>query len=128
MDDILKRLDWIGSSKKDLKTMPSEVQRDFGYALYLAQAGRKHDKAKALKGFGSAGVLEVITSGKGSTYRAVYTVKIADTVYVLHCFQKKSKQGIATPKPDMDLIRERLKEAEAQAKEGSNDRDRKRFR
>jgi len=113
MNEFLKPLGWVGSSKKDLRAMPAEVQREFGYALYLAQAGRKHEKAKALKGFGSAGILEVVTSGKGSTFRAVYTVKIAGRVYVLHCFQKKSKQGIATPKPDMDLIRERLKEAEA---------------
>ena len=82
-----------------------------------------------IRGFGSAGVLEVIAQGKGSTYRAVYTVKIGDAVYVLHCFQKKSKQGIATPKPDMDLIRERLKEAQAHAKEGSNnDQDRRKLR
>jgi len=118
MNEFLKPLGWVGSSKKDLRAMPAEVQREFGYALYLAQAGRKHEKAKALKGFGSAGILEVVTSGKGSTFRAVYTVKIAGRVYVLHCFQKKSKQGIATPKPEMDLIRERLKEAEARAKEG----------
>lgn len=118
MDEALKPLDWIGSSKRDLRSMPADVQREFGYALYLAQAGRKHEKAKALKGFGSAGVLEVVTSGNGSTFRAVYTVKIAGRVYVLHCFQKKAKHGIATPKPDMDLIRERLKEAEAKAKEG----------
>lgn len=118
MHEALKPLDWIGSSRKDLAAQPVEVQREFGYALYLAQAGRKHEKAKVLKGFGSAGVLEVIASGRGSTFRAVYTVKIAGRVYVLHCFQKKSKQGIATPKPEMDVIRERLKEAEARAKEG----------
>lgn len=95
--------------------MPDEVQSTFGYALYLAQIGGKHDQAKALKGFGSAGVLEVVESEAGSTFRAVYTVKIAGAVYVLHCFQKKSTSGIATPKPDMDLVRERLKAALAHA-------------
>ena len=95
--------------------MPEEVQSTFGYALYLAQIGGKHDQAKALKGFGSAGVLEVVESEAGSTFRAVYTVKIAGAVYVLHCFQKKSTSGIATPKPDMDLVRERLKAALAHA-------------
>lgn len=91
--------------------MPDEVQDTFGYALHLAPTGGKHAQAKPLKGFGSAGVLEVVESGAGSTYRAVYTVKIAGALYVLHCFQKKSTAGIATPKPDMDLIRDRLKAA-----------------
>jgi len=95
--------------------MPDEVQSTFGYALYLAQTGGKHEHAKPLKGFGSAGVLEVVESEAGSTYRAVYTVKIAGAVYVLHCFQKKSTSGLATPKPDMDLIRDRLKAALAHA-------------
>ncbi len=113
--DEPKPLRWVGSSKKDLQAMPSEVQDTFGYALHLAQVGGKHAQAKPLKGFGSAGVLEVVESGAGSTYRAVYTVKIAGVVYVLHCFQKKSSSGIATPKPDIDLVRERLKAALAHA-------------
>ncbi len=95
--------------------MPDEVQGTFGYALHLAQDGKKHEKAKVLRGFGSAGVLEVIEDANGATYRAVYTVRFGQTVYVLHCFQKKSTHGIATPKPDMDLIRERMKAAEAHA-------------
>lgn len=95
--------------------MPDEVQSTFGYALYLAQTGSKHDQAKPLKGFGSAGVLEVVESAAGSTYRAVHTVKIAGAVYVLHCFQKKSTSGVSTPKPDMDLVGERLKAALAHA-------------
>ena len=78
--------------------MPGEIQDDFGFALYQAQLGLKSEKTKVLKGFGSAGVLEVVTSGRGSTYRAVYTVRFEDAVYVLHCFQKKSKQGISTPR------------------------------
>lgn len=96
--------------------MPEDVQDTFGYALHLAQVGKKHEQAKPLKGFGSAGVLEVVEDDVGSTYRAVYTVRIQNAVYVLHCFQKKSTSGIATPKPDLDLIRERLKAAQAHAK------------
>ncbi len=99
--------------------MPEVIQDIFGYALHLAQGGRKHDQAKPLKGFGGAGVLEVVDGHMGDTYRAVYTVKLVDAVYVLHCFQKKSKRGIETPKPDMDLIRERLKAAQAHAKGAS---------
>lgn len=110
-----KPLLWVGSSKKDLLAMPEEVQDTFGYALHLAQTGGKHDQAKVLKGFGSSGVLEVVESEKGSTFRAVYTVKVKAAVYVLHCFQKKSTSGIATPKPDMDMIRERLDAALAHA-------------
>lgn len=96
--------------------MPEDVQDTFGYALHLAQTGKKHFQAKPLKGFGSAGVLEVVEDEAGSTYRAVYTVRLSDTVYVLHCFQKKSTRGTATPKPDLDVIRERLKAAEAHAR------------
>jgi phage-related protein len=116
MDIPPKSLYWVASSRKDLKALPEEVQDIFGYALYLAQTGTKHDQAKPLKGFGGAGVLEVVEDYHGDTYRAVYTIKLADAVYVLHCFQKKSTQGIATPKPDLDLIRDRLKAAEAHAK------------
>lgn len=107
----MKPLFWVGSAKKDLKDMPEEVVDVFGYALYLAQTGRKHPQAKPLKGFGSAGVLEVVEDDDGSTYRAVYTVKLSNGVYVLHCFQKKSKKGIETSKQDKDLIEARLKSA-----------------
>ena len=116
MPPPLKPLFWIASAKKDLQAMPDDVQDTFGYALYLAQVGRKHAQAKPLKGFGSAGVLEVVEDWRGSTYRAVYTVKFASAVYVLHCFQKKATRGIATPKPDLEIIRERLKAAEAHAR------------
>ena len=116
MGQELKTLVWIASAKKDLIGMPEDVQDTFGYALHLAQAGKKHEQAKPLKGFGSAGVLEVVEDEAGSTYRAVYTVRFQNAVYVLHCFQKKSTRGIATPKPDLDLIRERLKAAQAHAK------------
>jgi phage-related protein len=110
-------LEWIGSSKKDLLALPGEVVDVFGYALHLAQTGARHSRAKPLRGFGSAGVLEVVEDWRGDTYRAVYTVRYAVRVFVLHVFQKKSKSGVATPKPDMDLIRSRLKVAAQRAKE-----------
>jgi phage-related protein len=106
-----KPLIWIGSSKKDLGALPSSVVDTFGYALYVAQTGKRHEQTKILRGFGDASVIEVVESANRSTYRAVYTVRFSDAVYVLHVFQKKSKSGIATPKPDMDLIEERLKQA-----------------
>jgi phage-related protein len=113
----LKPLYWVGSSKRDLRSLPDPVEDLFGYALYLAQDGKKHEQAKPLKGFGSAGVLEVVEDWDRSTYRAVYTVRFEGAVFVLHMFQKKSKRGAATPKADIDLIRERLKVAEQFAKE-----------
>lgn len=116
MPNPIKPLQWVGSSKKVLLAMPNDVLDVFGFALHLAQTGKKHDQAKPLKGFGGAGVLEVVEDYMGDTYRAVYTVKIADAVYVLHCFQKKSKSGIETPKHEMDLIRDRLRAAQAHAK------------
>jgi phage-related protein len=113
MQSPLKPLRWVASSKKDLMVMPEEVRDVFGFALHLAQAGQKHPDAKPLKGFGGAGVLEVIDDFQGDTYRAVYTVRIASEVFVLHCFQKKSTQGIATPKHEVELIKSRLKAVEA---------------
>lgn len=110
-------LEWIASSYKDLMALPPDVRRRFGYALSLAQMGDQDDAAKVLKGFGGAGVLEVVEDDAAGTYRAVYTVKFAEAVFVLHCFQKKSKSGIATPKADMDIIRARLKVAEALTQE-----------
>jgi phage-related protein len=115
-----KALEWIASSYKDLMALPSDVRRRFGYALSLAQMGDQDDAAKVLKGFGGAGVLEVVDDDAGGTYRAVYTVKYAEAVFVLHCFQKKSKRGIATPKSDMDIIRARLKVADALVQELRN--------
>jgi phage-related protein len=101
----------MGGAKTDLKTFPDEVQDVMGYALDFAQQGKKHPDAKPLKGFGGAGVLEIVDDFDGNTYRAVYTVKFADAVYVLHCFQKKSKHGIATPQQDIELVERRLKRA-----------------
>lgn len=95
--------------------MPSDVVDVFGFALHVAQHGGKHSQAKPLKGFGSAGVLEVVEDDDGNTYRAVYTVRFGHAVYVLHCFQKKSHKGIATPRRDIDLIRDRLKLAQHHA-------------
>ena len=106
-----KPINWVSSAKRDLDAMPEDVKDVFGHAIDLAQAGGKHQDAKVLTGFGSAGVLEIVEDHQGDTYRAVYTVKFAGWVYVLHCFQKKSKSGIATPKPDLDLINTRLKTA-----------------
>lgn len=113
----VKPLYWVGSSKKDLLALPDEVVDFFGYALYLAQIGKKHEQAKPLKGFGSAGVLEVVEDWQGNTYRAVHTVRFACGVFVLHVFQKKAKRGMATPKSDLDSIRARLKAAAQAAKE-----------
>jgi phage-related protein len=107
-----KPLFWIGSSRDDLREFPEEVCHSMGFALWQAQLGRKHRDVKVLKGFGGAGVLEVVEDHDGNTYRAVYTVKFAGAVYVLHAFQKKSKKGIKTPVAEMNLIRQRLKAAE----------------
>jgi phage-related protein len=120
MADKEKPLEWIASSYKDLMALPPDVRRRFGYALSLAQRGDQDDAAKVLKGFGGAGVLEVVEDDAGGTYRAVYTVKFTEAVFVLHCFQKKSKSGLTTPKADMDIIRARLKVAEAMAQELRN--------
>lgn len=108
----LKPVVWIGSSRKDLREFPEKVQNHMGYALYVAQRGGKHRNAKTLKGFGGAGVAEIVTDHRGNTFRAVYTLRFAGTVYVLHAFQKKSKTGIKTTQQDIDLIKARLKKAE----------------
>ena len=108
----MKPLFWIGSSRNDLCEFPEDVRREAGFSLHLAQKGDKALNAVPMTGFGSAKVLEVVIDNRGNTYRAVYTVKFAKAVYVLHAFQKKSRKGIATPKPDIDLIRRRLAAAE----------------
>jgi phage-related protein len=117
-----KPLAWLGSSKKDLMALPVGVRKFFGHALDFAQRGERHDSAKVLKGFGGAGVLEIVEDDQGNTYRAAYTVKFKEAVFVLHVFQKKSKSGISTPKPDMDIIRERLKVAEKLSLEMRNEK------
>jgi phage-related protein len=113
----LKPLIWIGSSRKDLRAFPEPVQDRMGYALYVAQRGGKHRDAKTLSGFGGAGVAEVVTDFRGDTFRAVYTLRYANAVYVLHAFQKKSKTGRETPRRDIELVKQRLREAEKIAQE-----------
>jgi len=108
-----KPVRWIGRSKEDLSSFPKDVRRRVGGALWEAQTGGKTAYAKPLKGFRGAGVLEVVDDFDGDTYRAVYTVRFAKVVYVLHAFQKKSKRGVATPKSELDLITQRLKRARA---------------
>ena len=103
----IKPLVWVGSSHEILKGFPSEIQDEMGYALYVAQIGDKHPKAKPLKGF--SGVMEIRSNYASDTYRAVYTTKISDVIYVLHAFQKKSKRGIETPRREIALIKRRLK-------------------
>jgi phage-related protein len=107
-----KTLSWIASSRRDMRALPKEVRRTFGVALYAAQIGETPPAAKPLRGFGGAGVIELIEDDVGGTYRAVYTVRYVSAVYVLHVFQKKSKRGRETPQRDIDLIKERLKRAE----------------
>ena len=104
----MKPVRWIGSSRRDLKTFPKTVQRHIGQALYAAQCGEEYPTVKALKGFAGRSVLEIVASDDSRTYRAVYTLRFRDAIYVLHAFQKKSKKGIATPKRELDLIELRL--------------------
>ena len=109
--ETLKPLVWVRSSKDDLKKFPRIAQSHLGFALKVAQSGGKHPDAKPMKGFGGASVIEIVEDYDGDTYRAVYTVKFAEAIYVLHAFQKKSKSGIATPKREIDLIEQRLRRA-----------------
>ena len=108
----MKALEWIGSSKKDLLTFPEEVRKEVGYALYVAQNGGKHQNTKPFKGHGS-GVFEIVTDFDKNAYRSVYVTNIGDKIVVLHCFQKKSKTGIETPKEEIEVISKRLKFAKA---------------
>ncbi len=106
----LRPVIWMGDSLAALRAFPKAVQEEIGYALYQAQIGEKHVKAKPLRAFGP-GVLEVVSDHRGDTFRAVYTIRLAARVYVLHAFQKKSKKGIATPKTVLDLVKQRLQRA-----------------
>lgn len=112
MEAARKPLFWVGSALEDVRDFPDEVKRVIGFALHAAQAGGKHPDAKPLKGFGSAGVLEVVEDFDGNAFRAVYTVRFVGAVYVLHAFQKKSRRGIATPRSELERIRKRLRLAE----------------
>lgn len=120
MDDSERPLVWLGSSQKDLRAFPREVKREMGIALYAAQQGETDPAAKPMKGFAGASVLEIVSRDAGGTWRAVYTIRFAEAVYVLHAFQKKSKRGIETPKQEMDLIRQRLAEVERLHREAQN--------
>ena len=120
MNGDVRPLVWLGSSRKDLRAFPRLARREMGMALYAAQQGETDPAAKPLKGFGGAQVLEIVAEDRGGTWRAAYTVRYAEAVYVLHAFQKKSKRGIATPKQDLDLIKRRLAEAERRHREMQN--------
>ena len=108
----IKPVIWIGTTRADLSRFPEEVKDAIGYALYMAQRGAKHPDAKPLRGFGGAGILEIVVSHAGDAYRAVYAVRLAGRIYALHVFQKKSRSGIKTPKSEIELIKARLKRAE----------------
>jgi len=116
-DDMsqIKPIVWIGSSHKDLSEFPRAVQREVGYALWLAQSGEKYEKTKPLKGF--SGVMEIVSDYQTDTYRTIYAIKLGTRIYILHAFQKKSKRGIATPKKEIDTIRKRLQQARQLAQE-----------
>ena len=105
-----KQVVWIGSSRKDIKEFPEDIRDDFGVSLFHAQLGGQHPDAKPLHGLGS-GILELVANDRSGTYRAVYTIALGEFVYVLHCFQKKSKTGIKTSQRDIELIKSRLKDA-----------------
>ncbi len=107
----IKPVVWVGSSHEDWRTFPDDVQDVMGYALHLAQCGNKANNVKPLTGFKGASVLEITDNYDSDTYRAVYTMKFQEVVYILHAFQKKSKKGIATPKSDIRLIEQRLTKA-----------------
>lgn len=107
-----KPLYFVGSSREDLRELPEDVKDVLGYALYLAQVGEMHPRSKPLRGFGGAGVVEIIDNDESGTFRAIYTVRLANAVYVLHVFQKKSRRGISTPRQEIELIRSRLRQAE----------------
>jgi phage-related protein len=103
-----------------LKAFPTPVRRHIGQALYAAQCGEEYPSVKALQGFGGRSVLEIVAPHEGDTYRAVYTVRFHDALYVLHAFQKKAKKGVATPKKEIDLIQQRLAAAEHDYRERQN--------
>ena len=120
MPALERPLIWLGSTRNDLRAFPRAVRREIGQALYTAQQGETDPAAKPLRGFGGASVIEIVSDHRGDTWRAVYTVRYLEAVYILHAFQKKSKRGIATPKKELDLIQRRLAEAERLHRERQN--------
>jgi phage-related protein len=120
MNGAPKPVRWVGTSLRDLRSFPRAVRSDIGQALFAAQQGENDPAAKPLKGFGGASVLEIVASHHGNAWRAVYTVRFQDAIYVLHVFQKKSTRGIAMPPREIALIKQRLAEAERDYRERQN--------
>ena len=120
MAELLNPVRWVGSSLRELRDFPAAVRSDIGQALYAAQAGKTDPGAKPLRGFGGASVMEIVASHHGNTWRAIYTVRFQDAIYVLHVFQKKSTKGIATPTRQIEMIWKRLAEAERNYRERQN--------
>ena len=116
----LKEVRWVGDAKEKLQGFPSQVRKDIGHALYLVQTGQTPPSAKPMRGIES-GVFEIVDDYDTNTYRAVYTVKIGRSLYVLHAFQRKSRRGIATPKQEIDQIRRRLRRAKDLAEQEEKD-------
>lgn len=120
MEEAPKPVRWVGRSLRDLRSFPRPVRIDIGHALFTAQEGKTDPAAKPLKGFGGASVIEIVASHHGNAWRAIYTVLFREAIYVLHVFQKKSTKGIATPTREIELIKQRLAEAERDYKERQN--------
>jgi phage-related protein len=120
MSEALRPVKWIGTSLRDLRSFPNSARIDIGHALFTAQEGKTDPAAKPLKGFGGASVFEIVARHHGNAWRAVYTVRFQDAIYVLHVFQKKSTKGIATPTREIELIKRRLVEAERDYRERQN--------
>jgi phage-related protein len=120
MEEAVRPIVWVASSRRDLQAFPASVRRDIGYALYAAQQGETDPAAKPLRGFGGGSVLEIVADRRGDTWRAIYTVRYEEAVYVLHAFQKKSKHGVATTQRDIKLIRQRLAETERMHRQRQN--------
>jgi phage-related protein len=120
MDETLKPVRWIGTSLRDFRSFPSSVRTDIGHALFTAQEGKTDPAAKPPKGFGGATVFEIVASHHGNAWRAVYTVRFREAIYVLHLFLKKSTRGIATPTREIEVIKRRLVETERDYRERQN--------
>ncbi len=116
----MKKLTWLADSRSKVKSFPAGVQDDIGYALYQAQLGEMSVKAKPLHGLGS-GVMEIAAQDASGTYRAVYTVSIGDSIYVIHAFQKKSKTGISTSKSDIELVWQRLQQLRSEVRNAKDE-------